>query len=48
LPEGFNNNNNNKTMSNERLNRLAMMHINDDVTVNVDEVMNTFARENPT
>jgi hypothetical protein len=24
------------------------MHINDDVTVNVDEVMNTFARQNPT
>jgi hypothetical protein len=36
------------TMSNERLNGLAMMHINDDVTVTVDEVMNTFARQNPT
>ena len=36
------------TMSNERLNGLAMVHINNDITVNVKEVMNTFARQNPT
>ena len=36
------------TMSNERLNGLAMVHINNDITVNVEEVMNTFARQNPT
>ena len=36
------------TMSNERLNGLAMMHINNDIKVNVEEVMNTFARQNPT
>ena len=35
-------------MSNERLNGLAMVHINNDITVNVKEVMNTFARQNPT
>ncbi|CAB4038226.1 52 kDa repressor of the inhibitor of the kinase-like [Paramuricea clavata] len=33
------------TMTNERLNGLALMHID---TLNVDEVMNTFARQNPT
>ena len=31
------------TMSNERLNGLALMHINDDVPVDVEEVVNTFA-----
>jgi hypothetical protein len=36
------------TMVNERLNGLAQMHINDDITVNVEEVINTFARQNPT
>ena len=36
------------TMTNERLNGLAQMHINDDVEVNVDEVIDTFARQNPT
>ena len=35
------------TMSNERLNGLTMMHINNDIKVNVEEVMNTFARQNP-
>lgn len=34
------------TMSNERLNGLAMMHINDDIEVDVEEVMNSFARQN--
>jgi hypothetical protein len=32
------------TMANERLNGLAQMHINDDIQVNVDKVINTFAR----
>ncbi|XP_028413110.1 52 kDa repressor of the inhibitor of the protein kinase-like [Dendronephthya gigantea] len=36
------------TMTNERLNGLALMHINDDLGVNVDEVINSFARQNPT
>ena len=36
------------TMSNERLNGLAMMQINNDITVDVEEAMNTFARQNPT
>ena len=36
------------TRSNERLNGLAMMHTNNDITVDVEEVMNTFARQNPT
>ena len=36
------------TMTNERLNGLAQMHINDDIEVNVDEVIDTFARQNPT
>ena len=36
------------TMTNERLNGQAQMHINDDVEVNVDEVIDTFARQNPT
>ena len=36
------------TMVNERLNGLAQMHINDDITVNVEEVINTYARQNPT
>jgi hypothetical protein len=35
-------------MVNERLNGLAQMHINDDITINVEEVINTFARQNPT
>ena len=35
-------------MSNERLNGLPMMHINNDIKVNVEEVMNTFARQNST
>ena len=35
-------------MSNERLNGLAMMHINDDITVDVEDVINTFARQHPT
>ena len=36
------------TMENERLNGLAQMHINEDINVDVDEVINTFARKNPT
>ena len=36
------------TMTNERLNALAQMHINDDISVDVEEVINTFARKNPT
>ena len=36
------------TMENERLNGLAQMHINADINVDVDEVINTFARKNPT
>jgi hypothetical protein len=35
-------------MINERLNGLAQMHINDDITFDIDEVINTFARQNPT
>ena len=35
-------------MENERLNGLAQMHINADIDVDVDEVINTFARKNPT
>ena len=35
-------------MTNERLNGLAQMHINDDISVDVEEVINTFARKNPT
>ena len=31
------------TMANERLNGLAMMHINNDITLDVDEVINSFA-----
>ncbi|XP_046863535.1 52 kDa repressor of the inhibitor of the protein kinase-like [Xenia sp. Carnegie-2017] len=36
------------TMINERLNGLAQMHINDDIKCDVEEVINTFARQNPT
>lgn len=36
------------TMSNERLNGLAMMHISDDITVDVEDVINSFARQHPT
>ena len=36
------------TMVNERLNGLAQMHINDVITVDPDEVINMFARQNPT
>lgn len=36
------------TMTNERLKGLAQMHINDDTEVSVDEVIDTFARQNPT
>ena len=36
------------TTENERLNGLAQMHINEDINVDVDEVINTFARKNPT
>ena len=35
-------------MTNERLNGLAQMHINDNISVDVEEVINTFARKNPT
>ena len=35
-------------MANERLNGLAMMHINNDITLDIDEVINSFARQNPT
>jgi hypothetical protein len=34
-------------MVNKRLNELAQMHINNDITINVEEVINTFARQNP-
>ena len=33
------------TMTNERLNGLAQMHINDDIELSVDEVIDTFARK---
>ena len=36
------------TMAKERLNGLAQMHINDDITIDVEDVINTFARQNPT
>ena len=36
------------TIINERLNGLAQMHINDNITIDIDEVNNTFARQNPT
>ena len=36
------------TMANERLNGLAMVHINNDITLDVDEVINSFTRQNPT
>ena len=32
------------TMENKRLNGLAQMHINADIDVDIDEVINTFAR----
>lgn len=35
------------TITNERLNGLAQMHINDDMEVNIDEVIDTFAMQNP-
>ena len=35
------------TMVNEKLNGLAHMHINDDITIDVD-IVNTFSRQNPT
>ena len=35
-------------MVNERLNGLAQMHINDDITIDIEEVINRFARQNPT
>jgi hypothetical protein len=35
-------------MVNERLNGLAQMHINEDITVDVEEIIDTFARQNPT
>ena len=35
-------------MFNERLNGLAMMHINNDITVDIDQVVDIFARQNPT
>jgi hypothetical protein len=35
-------------MTNERLTGLALMHINDDVTLDVEQVIDTFARQNPT
>jgi hypothetical protein len=34
-------------MVNKRLNELAQMHINNDITINVEEVINTLARQNP-
>ncbi len=34
-------------MTNERLTGLALMHINDDVTLDVEQVIDTFARQNP-
>ncbi|XP_028412484.1 52 kDa repressor of the inhibitor of the protein kinase-like [Dendronephthya gigantea] len=36
------------TMTTERLNGLAQMHINDDIPINLEEVINSFARQNPT
>ena len=35
------------TMVTERLNGLAQMHINDDISIDVKEVINTFARQHP-
>lgn len=32
----------------ERLNGLAMMHINNDIKIDVNEVVDTFARKNAT
>ena len=36
------------TMGQERLNGLALMHINSDITVNIEEGINEFARSNKT
>ena len=36
------------TMEEERLNGLAMMHINNDITIEVNKVVDTFARKNNT
>ena len=36
------------TMVNERLNGLTLMHIHDDIKIDVSEVINTFARQYPT
>ena len=36
------------TMLNERLNGLAMMHIHTDIPVDIDQVVDEFARQNPT
>ena len=36
------------TMVNERLNGLAQIHINDDITIDIEEVIDRFARRNPT
>ena len=36
------------TMTDERFNGLAQMHINDDISVDVEEVNNTFAKKKPT
>lgn len=35
-------------MTSERLNGLAQMHINDDIPIYFEEVINAFARQNPT
>ena len=36
------------TMVNERLNGLAMMHINNNITVDIDQVVDVFTPQNPT
>ena len=36
------------TMTTEKLNGLAQMHIHADIKVNVDEVIDTFVWQNPT
>ena len=35
-------------MLNERLNGLTMMHIHTDISVDIDQVVDEFARQNPT
>ena len=35
-------------MENKLLNGLGQMHINKDINIEVDEVINTFTRKNPT